>query len=144
MPSEIRRLTIADYDAILHLWADAGLEHRRRGRDSCEMVAKEMAFPGAAYFGYFDNGKMLGVVIANFDGRRGWINRLAVDPDHRGKGIAGQLMRHAESHMRSLGAIVMTALIHELNTPSMTCFEKEGFVCQNEFTYWSKKQSQED
>ncbi len=144
MPSEIRRLTIDDYNPIIRLWADAGLEHRPKGRDSREMVAKEMQFPGAAYFGYFDEGKMLGVVIANFDGRRGWINRLAVDPDHRGKRIAGELIRHAETHMRSLGAIVMTALIHELNTPSMACFKKDGYLCQDEFTYWSKKQSEDD
>lgn len=144
MSFDIRRLTIDNYDAIIRLWADAGLEHRPHGRDSRDMVAKEMQFPGAAYFGYFEKEEMLGVVIANFDGRRGWINRLAVDPDHRGKGIAGELIRHAESHMRTLGAIVMTALIHELNTPSMACFEKDGYICQNENTYWSKKQSQDD
>ena len=144
MSDYIRRLIIDDYDTIIRLWADAGLEHRPNGRDSRAMIAKEMQFEGAAYFGYFENEEMLGVVIANFDGRRGWINRLAVDPDHRGKGIAGKLIREAESHMRSLGAIVMTALIHELNTPSMSCFEKEGFACQDEFTYWSKKQSLED
>ncbi len=78
MATEIRRLTIDDYNDILRVWADAGLEHRPLGRDSRAMIAKEMQFPGAAYFGYFDNGRMIGTVIANFDGRRGWINRLAV------------------------------------------------------------------
>ena len=144
MSDYIRRLIIDDYDTIIRLWADAGLEHRPNGRDSRAMIAKEMQFEGAAYFGYFENEEMLGVVIANFDGRRGWINRLAVDPDHRGKGVARKLICEAEIFLRSVGAIVMTALIHELNTPSMSCFEKEGFACQNEFTYWSKKQSLED
>lgn len=144
MPAEIRRLTIDDYNDILRVWADAGLEHRPLGRDSRAMIAKEMHFPGAAYFGYFDNGWMIGTVIANFDGRRGWINRLAVDPDCRGRGIGGELIREGENFLRSVGAIVMTALIHERNSPSMTCFEKEGFLCQNEFKYFSKKRSQED
>ena len=144
MPAEIRRLTIADYDDIIRIWADAGLEHRPHGRDSRAMIAKEMQFPGAAYFGFFENKRMIGTVIANFDGRRGWINRLAVDPDCRGRGIAGELIRESERFLRSVGAIVMTALIHELNSPSMTCFEKEGFLCQNEFKYFSKKRSQDD
>jgi GNAT superfamily N-acetyltransferase len=144
MLAEIRRLTIDDYDDILRVWADAGLEHRPIGRDSREMIAKEMQFPGACYFGYFDNGRMIGTAIANFDGRRGWINRLAVDPDCRGRGIGGELIREAEQFLRSVGAIVMTALIHELNSPSMTCFEKDGYLCQNEFKYFSKKKSMED
>lgn len=125
MDGEIRRLTITDYDDIIRVWADAGLEYRPKGRDSRSMVAKEIQFPGAAYFGYFENGRMIGAVTANFDGRRGWINRLAVDPDCRGRGIAGKLIREGEQFLRSVGAIVMTALIHEFNTPSMTCFEKK-------------------
>ncbi|MBI5267747.1 MAG: GNAT family N-acetyltransferase [candidate division Zixibacteria bacterium] len=144
MDSEIRRLTIDDYDDIIRVWADAGLEYRPKGRDSRPMVAKEMQFPGAAYFGYYENGRMIGAVIANYDGRRGWINRLAVDPDCRGRGIAGLLIKEGERFLRSVGAIVMTALIHELNTPSMSCFEKEGYHCQTDFEYFSKKRSEED
>ncbi len=144
MEGEIRRLTIENYDDILRVWADAGLEYRPKGRDSRAMIAKEIQFPGAAYFGYFENGRMIGTVIANFDGRRGWINRLAVDPDCRGRGIAGLLIREGERFLHSVGAIVITALIHELNTPSMTCFEKEGYACQVEYEYFSKKRSQED
>ena len=144
MSTEIRRLTIEQYTDILRVWADAGLEYRPKGRDSRAMIAKEMQFPGAAFFGYFDNGKMLGTVIANFDGRRGWINRLAVDPDCRGRGIGGELISAGEAFLQSVGAIVMTALIHEFNTPSMTCFEKQGYACQTEFEYFSKKRSPED
>jgi N-acetylglutamate synthase len=144
MPAEIRRLTIDQYDDIIRVWSDAGLEYRPLGRDSRAMIAKEMQFSGAAFFGYFDNSRMIGVVIANYDGRRGWINRLAVDPDCRGRGIAGQLIREGEKFLKSLGALVICALIHEFNTPSMTCFEKDGYSAMPEIEYFSKRSSPED
>jgi ribosomal protein S18 acetylase RimI-like enzyme len=84
---------------------------------------------------------MLGVVIANYDGRRGWINRLAIHPDHRGVGLAGKLMHEAESFLESQGAVVMCGLIEELNTPSMACFEKEGYICESKFKYFAKRKS---
>ena len=35
-----------------------------------------------------DNGRLIGTVLGGFDGRRGYIYHLAVDPDYRGKDMA--------------------------------------------------------
>ena len=127
MPHHIRRLTLDDYDDMIRIWSDAGLPYKPKGRESRESIAKELQFVGAAFFGLFENQRIIGVAIANWDGRRGWINRLAIDPEHRGKGLAGQLIRTCEEFLEAQGAVVLAALIEELNSPSMTTFEKEGF-----------------
>jgi GNAT superfamily N-acetyltransferase len=141
MSISIRQLTLDDYDAIIRVWADAGLPFKPRGRDSREMMSREMAHPSAAFLGLFESDRMLGVCIANYDGRRGWINRLAVDPEYRGIGLAGRLIDEAEQFLKSKGAVVFAGLIEELNAPSMSCFEKAGYVCMREITYWSKRDS---
>ncbi len=139
----VRPLTIDDYQAILRLWADAGLEHRPRGRDSRDSMAREMQYPGTCFLGLFDSQRMLGVVIASWDGRRGWINRLAVDPDHRGIGLAGRLIREGETFLRQRGAVVIAALIHDENAPSMAAFERAGYTCMPEMKYFAKRDSKD-
>ncbi len=141
MAHEIRRLTIDDYDDIISVWVDAGLPHKLLGRDNRKMMAKEMQHPTSAFFGLFEDDQMIGVGIANFDGRRGWVNRVAIRPDHRGSYLAGRIIEACEAFLREAGAVVMCALIEELNEPSMTCFEKAGYSCANEVMYWTKRLS---
>ncbi|MGH8014568.1 MAG: GNAT family N-acetyltransferase [Candidatus Zixiibacteriota bacterium] len=143
MASTLKQLSIADYDNIIRLWADAGLTYKPLGRDSKLSMTKEMALEGVAYFGYYEKDKLLGACIGNYDGRRGWINRLAVHPDFRGKGIAGILIDETEKFLRSKGAVFLSALIEDINEPSITCFEKAGFSCEKEWLYFCKRQSPE-
>jgi ribosomal protein S18 acetylase RimI-like enzyme len=141
MSINIRRLTIDDYDSIIRVWADAGLPFKPKGRDSREMISREMAHPDVVFLGLFESDLMLGVCIANFDGRRGWINRLAIDPDHRGIGLAGRLIDESEKFLKSRGALVIAGLIEEMNTPSMACFEKAGYKYMRNLTLWTKRES---
>jgi len=137
----IRRLTIEDYDAIIRVWSDAGLPYKPNGRDSRDMIAKEMMLSEVAFLGLFDGNRMLGVCLANYDGRRGWLNRLAIDPDFRGIGLAGRLIEEGEKFLKSRGAVVIAGLIEEMNAPSMACFEKAGYSCLENITYWTKRDS---
>ena len=138
MAENIRKLTIDDYDDIIRVWSDSGLPTRPQGRENREVFAREMADPNVAVFGFFENDRMLAVGIANWDGRRGWINRVAVDPDSRGRGLGGMMIRECENFLKEKGALVMAALIEEVNTPSMACFEKAGYNCLPEIKYFSK------
>jgi GNAT superfamily N-acetyltransferase len=143
MSEPIKKLNIYHYHQITGLWAESGLKFKPHGRDSQESMAKEMKLDGVQYFGYYENEVLLGVALANYDGRRGWINRLAIHPDYRGKGIAGKLIEECERFLKSKGAVVLAALIEDINEPSMTCFEKAGFVCEKEWLYFAKRESPE-
>ena len=139
--AKIRKLDIDDYDGIIRVWSDAGLEFKPQGRDRREMIALEMALPQCAFFGLYEDERMIGVVIVNWDGRRGWINRLAIDPDYRGKRLAGELIKAGEDFLYAKGAVVICGLIHEINFPSMSCFENYGYSCESEIKYFTKRNS---
>ena len=144
MDGKIKPLTIEDYDEIIRVWSDAGLPFKPKGRDSRESMAKEMQLEVAMFFGYYDGDRLIGVGIANYDGRRGWINRVAVDPDYRGRGIAGQLIATCEEFLYSIGAIVICALIEDINEPSISAFQKSGYSTMDEIKYFSKRRSWDD
>jgi GNAT superfamily N-acetyltransferase len=49
--------------------------------------------------------------IGTFDGRRGWLNRLATSPDRRGKGIATALVRDLERRLLAKGCVKINLLV---------------------------------
>lgn len=141
---EIRTLTIRDYNAMVKLWNRAGLPFKPRGRDSKRRVEKQMqAFP-EFFIGAFHKGKLVGIVIGSYDGRmKGWINRLAVDPDYRGQGIAQQLIGRVEKALEKRGAAIFCALIETPNKESVKLFQKLGYVTHREILYVTKRKNQE-
>ncbi|MEA1979521.1 MAG: GNAT family N-acetyltransferase [candidate division Zixibacteria bacterium] len=142
--SEIRTLTALDYEKIINLWAEAGLPYKPQGRDSKEMLTKEMLLPQTVFLGIDDGSdKMIAMGIANFDGRRGWINRVAVDPDWRGQNLAGQIIDACEKFLYKQGAVVICALIEDINYPSISTFQKNGYTCEQTIKYFTKRNSQD-
>jgi ribosomal protein S18 acetylase RimI-like enzyme len=107
---QIRPATAADIDAVLALWSVARTAHAT-SEDRPEAVARLIALdPEALQVAELD-GELVGAVIAAWDGWRGNIYRLAVDPDHRRKGIGQALVGAGEESLRHRGARRVTALV---------------------------------
>lgn len=140
----IRHLDATDYDHLIDLWTRCGLSYRPKGRDSREVMAAEFRRMDTGLFGMFDGDKIIGAVVGTSDGRKGWINRLAIDPDYRGKELASYLIKEAENFLHDLGTKVIAALIEDYNTPSMSAFTKAGYSCDPKIHYFSKRDSWED
>jgi len=137
----IRRLTVADYDAFIGLLQRAGLPSLRpEGRDSREAFAQQLS-AGQIVLGLEESGELIGCVVVTSDARKGWINRLAVDPDHRRTGYGMRLVRAAEDVLRELGLTVWAALIEEWNAASLALFESAGYHAHRDVVYVSKRDS---
>lgn len=143
MEYPIRPLDISDYDDLLRLWQICGLPHRPKGRDSREALEKEFNRMETCFLGMFDGKKLIGSIIGSSDGRKGWINRLAIDPDYRGRRLAHRLIRECEEFLYNLGIHVIACLIEALNTPSLSTFEKAGYEITNQILYCSKRPSED-
>jgi len=140
---EIRNLTIEDYKEILGLWSKAGLPFKPRGRDSYEAIKAEMNANPDFFLGAFEGGKLVGTVIISSDMRKGWINRLAVDPSYRNRGIAKAMIAKAEEILRRRGIKLFCALIEDYNTASKELFKKCGYVEHRDILYFSKRDTNE-
>ncbi len=130
--------------ALLHsLWNAAQLEYRPTGRDTLEMLTHECERYPNRFIGAFDNDRLVGSIVVTDDGRRGWINRLAVHPDFRRTGLGQRLIRAGEEQLRGNGMRIIAALIEDDNTASLRTFEKAGYVPMPEVVYYSKRESQD-
>ncbi len=140
-PFEIRAMTDDELDLLHELWQAAELEFRPLVRDSIENLTLQWEGNAGGFIGAFDGERLAGSVLATDDGRRGWINRLAVHPEFRRTGLGGQLIRAAEAELRRRGLQIIAALIESSNNPSRALFAKSGYSEMPEVLYYSKRDS---
>lgn len=141
---EVRKLTIKDYDAMLKVWERAGLPYKPKGRDSKEVMAEQMQDFPDLFLGAFDKDRLVGVVVGSYETRmKGWINRLAVDPEYQRQGIAHQLITEMEQTLKKRGAKILCALIELPNDESVKVFQKLGYALYRDILYVTKRESQE-
>jgi GNAT superfamily N-acetyltransferase len=140
---EIRKLTINNYKEIIKLWTRASLPYKQKGRDRKEAIAAEMNANPEFFLGTFEDNRLVGMVIISCDMRKGWLNRLAVDPDYRHCDIAKALIAESEKILRKHGIRVFCALIEDYNAVSRGLFKECGYVEHRDIIYFSKRDSNE-
>ena len=126
----IRRLRLADYDAMIRLFRVCGLNPRTRGRESRTAIAAQHRTARNRYLGAFEGTRLVGTVLGTHDGRKGWINRLAVHPDYRRRQLASRLVRLCERGLREQGIQIFAALIDPDNSASEAVFRGLGYEIQ--------------
>ena len=138
------RINVSDYPRVMALWQAAGLHIRPSGRDSQEAFEGQIAGGTQTALGVENEaGELVGVVLATHDGRKGWINRLAVHPDYRRQGVAEALIGAAEETLHAQGMNIIAALIEPDNIASLSLFEKTGYIEYVGLHYVSKRSSDE-
>jgi ribosomal protein S18 acetylase RimI-like enzyme len=126
---KIRQLGLEDYDTLLALWQRAGLHSiKPQGRDSREALARQLASGVLTILGLEVEERLVAVVIVTHDSRKGWINRLAVDPDYRRLGCGTRLIEAAEALLHEQGVPITATLVMSDNAASLALFQKAGYV----------------
>ncbi len=140
----LRILSLDDYDRWMGVWQQAGLHSTRpQGRDSRQAFAGQFASGTHTVIGLEVGPVLAGVVLATHDGRKGWVNRLAVLPEYRHRGYAARLVAEAERILKAQGMTVIAALIEPENDASLALFRTLGYLEAERMHYVSKRDSGE-
>jgi ribosomal protein S18 acetylase RimI-like enzyme len=100
----IRSIRFPDeYAAALALWERCGPGVHVGFSDTLDEIGRKLERDPELFLVAEDTGRVVGTVIGGFDGRRGMIYHLAVEPELRGRGIARALMGEMETRLRRLG-----------------------------------------
>jgi len=136
---EIQPFMIDDYGAMIALWERSGLPFEKDGRDSRDSIERQMFDDHIAIITLKEQGQLIGAIIATSDGRKGWITRLAGDPDFRGRRLAARLIEAAEEKLAEMGVSVIGGLIEDQNFPSMAAAKYCGYEGWEHLVYFRKK-----
>ncbi|MBS3817582.1 MAG: GNAT family N-acetyltransferase [Candidatus Thermoplasmatota archaeon] len=140
MSIEFKTPTIDDYDRVIELWDESDIPCKPKGRDRKENIEEELEEQPEYWIGAYEDEEMVGIIFGTDDGRKGWINRLAVAEDYRGQGIGKKLVEKLEHVFEEKGFKIWAALIEPDNPEGMKFFEHLGFEDKN-IKYYSKRES---
>jgi ribosomal protein S18 acetylase RimI-like enzyme len=124
IPVTIQVMTLTDYDSVSRLLTSIpGLT--MRSADSREAIERYLARnPGLSFVARSDN-RVVGCVLCGHDGRRGYLQHLAVESALRRQGIGTALVTHCLDALRDFGiekvhidVLVDNTLAHEYWTNS--------------------------
>ena len=134
MPT-IRPMTIADYDGVYDLWISTPGMGLNTTDDSREGIAQYLRRNPTTCFVAEEAGRIVGVIIAGHDGRRGFIYHTAVRPECRKQGIATQLVEHAMDALEKEGIHKAALVVFERNALGNAFWERIGFEERTDLVY---------
>ena len=129
MTSSIRIGGLADIDPVLRLWVRAGAQPSRT--DDAGGLRDLIEHEGSVLLVAEDGAALVGSVIAGWDGWRGSVYRLVVDPTHRRRGLGDRLVAAAESHLHAVGAVRLAAVVVETDSLATAFWMVSGWERQD-------------
>lgn len=125
----VRPFRDGDEDAVVALWEACGLvrpwNDPRRDVERARGAGTSEIFVAVAGGG--GGERIVGSVMAGFDGHRGWVYYLAAAPGCRSRGLGERLMRHAETWLEGIGAPKAMLMIREENEAVRRFYEGIGY-----------------
>jgi ribosomal protein S18 acetylase RimI-like enzyme len=122
----IRPFADADTDAVIALWECCGLV--RPWNDPRKDIARKLRVQPDMFLVGESDGRVVATVMAGYEGHRGWINYLAVEPGLRRGGLARALMDEAERRLRALGCAKVNLQVRRGNRDVVAFYTRLGYT----------------
>ena len=120
----IRLYRSSDLERVVALWnaCDLVVPWNDPQRD----IETKLAYQPDLFFVGEHDGYLVASVMAGYEGHRGWINYLAVDPACQRTGFGREMMDHAEERLRSLGCPKINLQVRSRNQAIIRFYESLG------------------
>jgi ribosomal protein S18 acetylase RimI-like enzyme len=121
----IRPFQPADEAGVISLWEACDLVKPQN--DPRKDIMRKLRVNPEWFLVASSDGRIVGAVMAGYEGHRGWINYLAVDPTRRRSGVGRTLMAEAERALRAAGCPKINLQVRPENKGVVAFYEAIGF-----------------
>jgi ribosomal protein S18 acetylase RimI-like enzyme len=126
----IRKVGSENLDEVVSLWRVVFPEYEdpaRPHRDPRANAARKLAFRDGLFWLAEREGRVLGTVMAGYDGHRGWIYSLGVHPQARRTGVGRALLAEAERALAALGCPKVNLQVLAHNAEARAFWRSVGY-----------------
>jgi ribosomal protein S18 acetylase RimI-like enzyme len=123
---QIRPFRDSDAEPVVSLWQRCGLV--RPWNDPHKDIARKRSVrPELFLVGEIDS-RIVASAMAGYEGHRGWINYLAVDPAQRRRGLGRAIVAQAERLLAELGCPKINLQVRGCNAEAIGFYERIGYT----------------
>ncbi len=121
----IRAFRAEETDAVVALWERCGLT--RAWNDPRRDIERKLRMQPELFLVAEQAGAIVASAMSGYDGHRGWVYYLAVEPALQGRGIGRLLMDEVERLLLELGCPKINLLVRSTNEQALAFYERLGY-----------------
>jgi ribosomal protein S18 acetylase RimI-like enzyme len=121
----IRPFVEADTDQVIALWSRCGL--LRPWNDPKQDIARKLRVQRELFMVGELAGRLVAVMMVGYEGHRGWVNYLAIEPELQQRGLGRTMMAEAERRLLDLGCPKIQLQVRESNVDAIAFYRQLGY-----------------
>ena len=122
----VRTFEAADEPGVIALW-ERVFPDDRPWNAAAAIVRRKTAIRDTLFWIAETDGRVIGAVMAGWDGQRGWIYHLAVEPERRRHGVGRALVETVEARLARLGCPKINLQVQATNADVVAFYERLGY-----------------
>jgi len=126
---KIRVFDMEDQAAVIELWQACALVVP--WNDPVKDIARKLKVDADLFLVGESRGEIVATVMGGYEGHRGWINYLAVSPQHQRKGYGREIMEFVEQKIQLKGCPKINLQVRGTNTKSTAFYQAIGYDIEN-------------
>jgi len=112
-------------DAVVDLWRKCNLVVPQN--DPVEDIQRKLAFQPELFFVSLMGEKVMGSVMVGYEGHRGWLNYMAILPEHQRQGYGRKLVEKAVDELKRLGCLKVNLQVRRSNVSVVEFYKHLNF-----------------
>jgi ribosomal protein S18 acetylase RimI-like enzyme len=123
---KVRPFVESDTENVIALWSRCGLV--RPWNNPAKDIWRKLKVQRELFVVGELRGRLVAAVMVGYEGHRGWVNYLAVEPDLQRQGLGQQMMVEAERMLAELGCPKVNLQVRRSNAAAVAFYEKLGYA----------------
>ena len=124
-----RAYQVTDREALIALWEKVFPDDPPHNKPA-QMIEAKAKVDGLMFIAE-DEGRLIGAIMAGYDGHRGWLYEVAVEPEFCRKGVGTKLVNHAVRQLQAIGCVKVNLQVRATNSEVVDFYASAGFVVED-------------
>lgn len=124
-------------DQVMDLWEDV-FGYNAAHNSPSVVIDKKLQNKDGLFYVATENQRIIGTIMAGYDGHRGWIYLIAVHPDYRKQGIGSALLSFTQEKLENLGCLKINLQIIGENEAVQKFYFKNGYSVEQRISMGKK------